>query len=83
MDDGVGGPVLLATVDGAGVFRSTDGGVTFQISNTGLTNLRLKEVEEDDDSDDTPTPIWGVTAGGGPFISTDLALSWTPASGSS
>ncbi len=68
-------PVLPSTVyagtDG-GVFRSTDGGATWAVANSGLTNPFVAALAIDPI---TPSTLYAGT-GGGVFKSTDAAATW-------
>jgi photosystem II stability/assembly factor-like uncharacterized protein len=42
-----GAGALLATINGSGVFKSTDGGLTWTASSTGITDFSLMDIERD------------------------------------
>jgi photosystem II stability/assembly factor-like uncharacterized protein len=57
-----------------GVFRSTDGGITWSEVIAGLTNLDVRALAIDPQ---TPTTVYAGTYGGGVFKSTDGGGSWS------
>jgi hypothetical protein len=61
--------------EGAGIFRSADGGRTWSESNVGLTNPMVSALVIDPS---TPSVLYAATDGGGVFKSVDAAASWTP-----
>jgi uncharacterized repeat protein (TIGR01451 family) len=63
----------------AGLFKSTNGGATWNPSGFGLTTLNIQQLRIDPN---TPTTIYAATAGAGVFKSMDAGATWQP-SGSS
>ncbi len=67
---------LYAGLDGAGVYKSTDSGNTWNAANgttpNNLTNLRVKALLRS-----TSGTLYAATYGGGVFRSTDSAATWT------
>lgn len=70
------GPVYAAS-EGAGMFKSLDGGASWAPINTGLTGLSVRTVVINSQVPDT---LYVGTAGSGVFTSTDGGTTWTPAS---
>jgi hypothetical protein len=64
------GPDLFVGTD-AGVFLSTDNGLTCSKANTGLTNLYVRAFAV------SGTTLYAGTGGGGVFVSTDNGGTWT------
>src|SRR5438876_10121863 len=64
---------IYAGTTGGGVFRSTDGGVTWSAVNTGLSNLDVRALAIDPL---TPTTLYAGTSGGGVFKSNDMGGTW-------
>src|SRR5262245_58126779 len=67
------GTMLLAGTDGAGVFRSTDGGVSWTAATTQPTSLAIRALTA------SGTTLLAGTDGAGVFRSTDGGVSWTAA----
>ncbi len=67
--------LMICTSYGEGVFRSADGGETWQRGNSGLTSLHLFEsaIAVNSNGD---TIIWVTTREGALYSSVDLGLSW-------
>ena len=63
---------------GAGVFASTDGGVTWNTRNTGLTDFAVTALAIDRND---PQSLYAGTASHGVFRTTDGGMHWTPFSG--
>ena len=60
-----------------GVFKSTDGGSSWTLSNTGLEGVRVFSLAIDPE---TPTTVYAGTFGSGVFKSTDGGQQWVRAS---
>ncbi|HNG28740.1 MAG TPA: immunoglobulin domain-containing protein, partial [Blastocatellia bacterium] len=67
---GSSGTILFAGTEGAGVFRSTDGGQNWIAVNTGLTNRVIRAFAV------LGTNVFVGTEGGGVFRSADNGASW-------
>jgi photosystem II stability/assembly factor-like uncharacterized protein len=67
-------PTTIYAGTWGGVFRSTDGGESWNAVNSGLTSLIVPALSI---RPDTPTTIYAGTYGGGVFRSTDGGESWT------
>src|SRR5262249_13678715 len=66
---------LYAGTGGSGVFKSRDGGTTWQASNTGgLSDASVRALALDPT---TPTTLYAGTEGSGVFKSTDGGTSWS------
>ena len=70
--------IMYVGTDGNGVYKSTDGGVTFNPSNTGLTNLTVFNMAI---AASNPNVIYLGTSqtgtGAGMYISTNAGATWT------
>ncbi len=66
------GGVLLASTPGGGVSRSTNGGLLWQTSNVGITNLNVTALAA------AGGRVFAATAGSGVFASTDAGMTWGP-----
>ena len=64
------GTTMVAGTAGGGVFRSTDGGLTWTAATTQPTNLNVYSLTS------SGTTLVAGTYGGGVFRSTDGGLSW-------
>jgi parallel beta-helix repeat protein len=62
-----------------GVYKSTDGGASWAGANTGLTELRLSQVEIPPDALNADT-AYALSEGGTLFRTTDGGAHWTPVS---
>ncbi len=67
------GTIFLA-VEGAGVYRSTDGGGNWKAVNQGLTATTISAIKVDSKD---PNHIYAATYGTGLFESRDHGVSWT------
>ncbi|HEY0741682.1 MAG TPA: T9SS type A sorting domain-containing protein [Chryseosolibacter sp.] len=65
------GDLVLAGTERAGIFRSTDGGVTWAIANNGLTNKTINNFLSSGDS------IFAATHFAGIFLSLDDGKTWS------
>lgn len=70
----VSGTNMFAGTLGDGIYRSTDGGITWNAASTGLTNYYVEEILVSDSN------IFVGTWGGGVFLSTNNGFSWTSTS---
>jgi len=73
------GSVLLAGTDGAGIFRSTDGGIVWTKNDTGLFNPFVNSLVTDGKNIFAGTGSIGQGrsgGGSGVFLSTDSGLTW-------
>ncbi len=68
--------VLYAGVAELGVFKSTDGGTTWQPANSGIGNPGVSSLAIDSN---TPSTLYAGTHGGGVYKSTDSGETWQPA----
>src|SRR5262249_11947973 len=64
---------LYAGIFKSGVFKSTDGGVSWVAINHGLTNTTVQALVI---GAKTPTTLYAGTAGGGAFTSSDGGETW-------
>lgn len=64
------GTTLFAGSFGGGVFQSTDNGLSWNATNSGLTNLNILSLAVNG------TTMYAGTNGGGVFISTNSGASW-------
>ncbi len=62
--------VLYAGTQGSGVFKTTDGGDSWQGANQGLTDLKVEALAME------PLALYAGTFGGGVFKSTDGGADW-------
>ncbi len=67
---------LFVGTYGGGVFKSTDGGLTWTAVNTGLSNLNVFSLAISPNYSSDQTLFVG-TLGGGVFKSTDRGITWT------
>src|SRR5512139_2580659 len=67
--------ILYAGTDGSGLFKSTDGGETWNAANSGLLDADLRFTALAIDPD-TPATLYAGSYGGGTFKSTDRGESW-------
>lgn len=75
--DFVADNTIYAATDGYGVIVTTDGGVTWETANTGLTDLRVQSLALAPDFSTSRT-LFAATAGGGVFRSTTAGAQWVP-----
>lgn len=68
---------LYTGFDGAGVYRSGDGGATWTAADTQPANLRVKALAIKPDG----TRLFAATYGGGAFTSGDSGASWSACAG--
>ena len=71
----VASSTLYAATLGQGVFRSRDGGATWESVSTGLTNPDVREIALDPVD---PNRLFAATLGSGVFQSRSGGASWTP-----
>ncbi|MES2592298.1 MAG: T9SS type A sorting domain-containing protein [Bacteroidota bacterium] len=65
------GSTLFAGSFGGGIFQSTDNGISWDATNTGLTNLDILSLAVNG------TTMYAGTNGGGVFVSTNSGANWT------
>lgn len=65
---------LYAGTDGAGLYRSVDGGANWEQANNGVTDVRITELAITPDGG----AVYAGTHSGGVFKSTDYGASWWP-----
>ena len=70
--------ILYASVWDAGIYRSEDGGQTWESRSSGIDQLRVRTITVDPS---TPTTLYATTDQYGVYKSTDEGLSWSPADG--
>ncbi|MBI5039286.1 MAG: hypothetical protein HZC13_05955, partial [Nitrospirae bacterium] len=64
------------TVQGLGIFKSTDGGISWTAVNTGLTNLEVNSIALSPNYTVDQTRFAGTYDSAGVFKSTDAGVSW-------
>jgi len=76
--NGANPTLLMASVYGSGIFKSTDAGTTWTAANTGLTDLRVRTIA-DSSADASTSVLYAATeGGGGVYKSTDMGATWAP-----
>lgn len=69
--DAASADTVYSGIDGAGIFKSTNGGASWSAAHTQPGNTRVRALAQA-----TPTTLYAATYGGGVFKSTDAGLNW-------